>query len=498
MSDFSNDIYGLLKEIGPGRMSTTAYDTAWVARMIEVEPRLSNEALAWLSSHQLPDGSWGAKEVHYYHDQVICTLAAMIALTYRGRRASDRLQIERGLDALERISAGATQGLASAPNGATVGFEMIAPTLVAEAERLGIIKQQGDRILGRLANLRKAKMAKLAGLKISRHITPAFSSEMAGLDHIDLLHIEQLQEKNGSVANSPAASAYFASYVSKGNEAALSYLRNVVQSDGGTPFAAPFDLFERSWVLWNLALAMPTMTKEMKQLCEPHLTHIQKNWDVRSGISFSDTYTPKDGDDTSLAYSVLCQFGIPVDIRSVLNYEDEEYFRCYPLETDASISVNIHVLEALKQAGFEANHPSVVKVLNFLRANQVESAFWRDKWHSSPFYSTSHAIIAAHKYDHDMCDQAVKWILQKQKSDGSWGIFPGVSTAEETAYCIQALKVWEQNGGQFSRVRIEQATYWLEKHSTPPYPPLWIGKVLYSPENVVRSTILSAMLLARQ
>ena len=53
-----------------------------------------------------------------------------------------------------RIVGGATQGLQSDPNGATVGFEMIAPTLAAEAEKLGIIKRQGDRILGRLSKLR--------------------------------------------------------------------------------------------------------------------------------------------------------------------------------------------------------------------------------------------------------------------------------------------------------------------------------------------------------
>ena len=79
----------------------------------------------------------------YYHDRVICTLAAMIALSYRGRREHDKVQIEKGKLALERIVGGATQGLQSDPNGATVGFEMIAPTLAAEAEKLGIIKQAG-------------------------------------------------------------------------------------------------------------------------------------------------------------------------------------------------------------------------------------------------------------------------------------------------------------------------------------------------------------------
>jgi hypothetical protein len=319
---------------------------------------------------------------------------------------------------------------------------------------------------------------------------------MAGIDHIDLLDIDHLQESNGSIANSPAASAYFANFVKKGNENTLSYLRSVVQADGGTPFAAPFDLFERSWVLWNLALT-GYISKEVKALCEPHLAHLTNNWDVRHGVSFSETYTPKDGDDTSLTYSVLSQFGIFVDIQTVLNYEQEEYFHCYPLETNASISVNIHALDALGHAGFDAKHPSVLKIIAYLKKNCIEGVFWRDKWHSSPFYPTAHAIIAANQYDFEMSERAINWILQMQKPDGSWGIFPGVSTAEETAYCIQALKVWNESRGTIQKDRIEQALSWLERNQATPYPSLWIGKVLYNPENVVRSTILSAMQLAR-
>src|SRR5512138_1908632 len=121
----------LIDEIGPGHMDSTAYDTAWAARLGEVDWNLSSRSLAWLVENQLPDGSWGARAPFYYHDRVICTLAAMIALSYRGRREHDKVQIENGKFALERIISGATEGLQADPNGATIGFEMIAPTLAA-------------------------------------------------------------------------------------------------------------------------------------------------------------------------------------------------------------------------------------------------------------------------------------------------------------------------------------------------------------------------------
>ena len=249
MSDL---ITKLIEELGPSHMGSTAYDTAWAARLGEIDWDLSSQALSWLAEHQLPDGSWGAPAPMYYHDRVLCTLAAMIAISYRGRRGHDKVQVERGKLALERIVGNATLGLQSDPNGATVGFEMIAPTLAAEAEKLGIIKKQGDRILGRLSKQRAKKLAFLKENMINRHMTIAFSAEMAGTDGKHMLDIGNLQESNGSVGLSPSATAYFATYIKKGDEPSLQYLRSVVKPEGGLPNVAPFDVFEIAWSLWNL------------------------------------------------------------------------------------------------------------------------------------------------------------------------------------------------------------------------------------------------------
>jgi halimadienyl-diphosphate synthase len=493
--NIEEEVQKLLKEVGPGKMSSTAYDTAWVARLGEFDWELSNKALTWLCEHQLYDGSWGAKKPFYYHDRVICTLSAMIALTYRGRRANDRSKIERGLEALERVTSGATQGLAADPNGATIGFEMIAPTLVAEAERLGIIKQQGERILGRMARLRSSKMAQLAGRKINRMVTPAFSSEMAGTDGQTILDTDNLQEANGSVAHSPSATAYFARYLKPGEPRALAYLHEWATPEGGIPDDDPFDVFEPAWVLWNLQL-IPDFDIEFSDLCKPHLDRLQQNWDPQGGIAHAIEYTPKDSDDSALTYEMLTSFGRNVDIGGVLSYEEAEYFRCFALEANPSISANIHVLGALRSAGFDREHPSVKKTLKFLQAAQNGSIFWTDKWHASPYYATAHAIIIMQNYEKELCNNAVEWIINTQSEDGSWGFYD--STAEETAYAIQALCIWRRSGGKVPSGCIELGVNWLMQHSEPPYPPLWIGKALYAPELVVRSTILSAIQLGQQ
>ena len=54
-------VQGLLKEIGAGKMMNTIYDTAWVARLSELGEPIGEQALEYLRSHQLADGSWGAR-----------------------------------------------------------------------------------------------------------------------------------------------------------------------------------------------------------------------------------------------------------------------------------------------------------------------------------------------------------------------------------------------------------------------------------------------------
>src|SRR5688500_19239474 len=91
---------------------------------------------------------------------------------------------------------------------------------------------------------------------ISRHVTIAFSAEMAGIDGKHMLDLENLQESNGSVGLSPSATAYFATYIKRGDEASLKYLRSIAKPDGGLPKVAPFDVVEIAWSLWNLSLIL--------------------------------------------------------------------------------------------------------------------------------------------------------------------------------------------------------------------------------------------------
>jgi len=178
----------------------------------------------------------------------------------------------------------------------------------------------------------------------------------------------------------------------------------------------------------------------------------------------------------------------------VYHYEEPNHFRCSALETNPSISANVHLLEALRQAGLERDHPAVQKIIRFLRENQEKEGCWLDKWHSSPYYATTHAIISSMDYDRTLAESAIQWILRTRSPKGSWGYF--MPTAEETAYALHALCIWARSGGAVPRYLIQQSAVWLADHMDPPYPPLWIAKTLYCSEWVVRAEIITALILA--
>lgn len=479
----------LLCSMGAGMISSAAYDTAWLARLGDISPDLSEPALEWLRANQLPDGSWGASDLEYHHERLICTVSAINALARYGN-PSDARRVERGQATLGRWMSGFVNDYA----GATIGFELLIPTLLDEAKGLGMLNGNVNHVLYEYAAQRVVKLSRLPDKAINRNVTVAFSSELVGLGGMGLLDIDHLQEANGSVAYSPAATAFFALHVRPGDPAALSYLHHVAQ-DGGAPTITPIDIFEICWTLWNVLQAGPP-DDDLRALAQPHLDALEAAWWDGQGAGSCSGLSLIDGDDTAVVTEVLARFGRRIDLDAIRHYEGEDHFICFPMEANPSISTNIHILGALRAAGFEAEHPTVKKVLTFLRHSKRNGTYWFDKWHASPYYPTSHAVIAMIGYDDALAEQAIRWIVETQAPDGSWGFF--TPTAEETTYCVQALLAWKRHANTVPDGVIEKGVQWLAEHSEPPYPMLWIGKSLYCPREVVRGAILSTLYCAEQ
>lgn len=483
--DLEHDARQLLNELDQVAMSNTAYDTAWVARVPSAAGSSTSAfpgALEWLRQSQRPDGSWGAK-IEYYHDLVISTLVAIVALAECGDGSQDAEAIRRGESCLQQ----SIHNLHRDPY-ETVGFELILPTLLQEAQRLGLDLPYNS--CGKYNRMREEKLQLIPfQLIYSREVTTAHSLEFMG-SGLDIDHAADIQEENGSFGNSPSATAYF--LIECGDDPlARRYLAEALEAgDGAARPLHPVEIFNKSWVLYNLDLA--GLLDELKEEAKVHLDYFYQAWDQHRGIGFSREYSVPDLDDTAIVFKLLRQAGYDVDPAVFIAYERDNHFMCFPYERNPSLGVHIHLLDALRTCPDYEHQPRMVdKALGFYRT-QLHSADWFDKWHVSPYYILSHTIIATIGYDNELAREMVKCIVHAQRRDGSWGYFG--PTSEETAYCLQALLTYHRRVGPVDRAVIHHAVQYLyDQYLSQSYPTLWIDKCLYTPLHIVHSAVLSAL-----
>jgi halimadienyl-diphosphate synthase len=189
---------------------------------------------------------------------------------------------------------------------------------------------------------------------------------------------------------------------------------------------------------------------------------------------------------------VLDWAGYPVQPDVFANYEHDTHFRCFQDETDPSLSAHIRLLLALKTRRDSSQYTSwVEKILKFVRDYQLNHA-WTDKWHTSPFYLHSASIPALHAVDDVIASVHLQEVLGSQHSDGGWGYF-GSSTLEETAYALQSLLYWHCHVSKIDKQVLTAGVAYLSLNMQKRQPSLWIGKCLYTPSNVVRAAVLSAL-----
>ena len=479
-----------LKNMGKGKgaISPSVYDIAWMARLNENGVPIGKQAVEWLRENQLSDGSWGEELISYSHERLVCTLAAAVALARQGA-PQDKPRLERAAQAIDKYS----RLLPFDPIGETIGFEMIVPTLMVEAEKMNLISGNFPH-LNKLIQKRNAKIAALPNGFVNRKSTVIFSSEMIQPHEQDLLDIDNMQEPNGSVGCSPAATVWYMQNFSDANHnLTLEFLNGVIESNGMAPYITPIDVFETAWSLWNIGL-LENISDEIINVSQPLLDFLEMQWNP-FGLSAVSDFPVPDGDTTAMVLEALTMFGRPVDIQGLLSFEGPSYFLCYRIESNASISTNVHVYSALRQAGYPNDHPTMKTLAQFLQKNQLEGKYWADKWHISPYYTTAHGVIALVGHEPALADPAAKWIIETQQVNGGWGHY--LPTPEETAYALQALAIYARHGGIVPEKTIEKGRAWLIEHAYDQQPFLWIGKSLYTPKLVIETAIQSALELTK-
>ncbi len=483
IEDLTSAIQLLLSELGTGRVDGVAYDTAWVARLAQRYPGHGFEnSLEWLRQNQYEDGTWGAPLVHH-HDRFISTLAAVVALQEAGRELRDQRRIKRGEAALWKLI-----GKLGRDDNDTVGFPVLSASLAEEATELGLDVPHppvrfGERYRQKVASLLSQSS------RDWRRTSLSFSLEaMRTFVKSD----DDVLESNNSASVSPSATAGY--LLSHDDPGALSYLKQVTQanSNGGVPALSPIDTFEIAWSLNHLQHngAVEPDNFEVRRV----LRMLVLAWSKEVGVGYSTYVSLPEIDDTAAAFTVLNWGGYSLSPNVFASYELADHFCCFRGETDPSVSIHIRLLIALR---LFANDPQcelwIGKILHALQKFDQNGSFWSDKWHASPYYVNSAALYALHKVADDLAQSRLKWILRTQNDDGGWG-YLGVSTPEETAYCLEALLFWDRTVNRVDQGVLDSSAQYLMLHlNDGHYAPLWIGKSLYTPHNVVKSVILSAL-----
>ncbi|MGH3887863.1 MAG: hypothetical protein ACRDSZ_15090 [Pseudonocardiaceae bacterium] len=504
MSEISSDCYGAV--------SPSVYETA---RLVTLAPWLAGhrQRVLFLLQSQRRDGKWGGPDGYGLVPTLSATEALLASLRRWQRDRNGQVlhyadvvsAADRGLRALFGwLSADARVVVPD-----TIAAEIVIPALVAQVnahlDRFGpepVIGLDIWRGSGRLflpPGVDDGLLARLGHLVRQGHPLPTkllhsletLGPAVRGAPFVHPVH--------GAVGCSPAATAAWLED-STGCQAAVRYLETVQnRGRGPVPGVTPITVFERAWVLAALTAAGIGVTVPRGLTDSMHAAFGDCGVAAGPGL-------PPDSDDTAAALYALAQLGSPRSLDCLLSYQVDAHFSCFPDERTTSISTNAHVLQTFGRY-LEHNLPqrfrhqtAMGKLSGWLRDRQEADGSWWDKWHASPYYATACCAAALHRYSRSASaatlSRAVKWLLDSQREDGSWGRWSG--TYEETAYAVQTLlQTCESRADSSVEQAAARGCVFLQRSvGDHKHPPLWHDKDLYTPIRVVRAEGLAALHLA--
>ncbi|XP_020188280.1 9-beta-pimara-7,15-diene synthase, chloroplastic [Aegilops tauschii subsp. strangulata] len=230
------------KHLGKPEFSPSAYDTAWVAMVplpdTDRQAPCFPQCVEWILQNQHCSGSWGINQFGLLanKDILLSTLACIIALK-KWNVGSDH--ISRGLEFIGRnISTVMDKQIVS-----PIGFNLIFPGMFNHAIRMGLECPVRETDISGILHLCEMELRRLAGEESNgKEAYLAFVAEEGLVSLLDRNEVMNFQRKNGSLFNSPAATA--AVLVHRYDDKALQYLNSIVSIFGRTvPTVYPQNIY---------------------------------------------------------------------------------------------------------------------------------------------------------------------------------------------------------------------------------------------------------------
>ncbi|MCP5467867.1 MAG: hypothetical protein H7A32_01185 [Deltaproteobacteria bacterium] len=488
------ELVSLIKDLGKdgGFLSPSIYDTCQYLRFMP--PQDPMPTVEWLLEQQQADGGWGNINMPLSRD--VPTVAAILALDpYQNHFARIKKAQQEGLNFIKTQKKFWQQ---IDEDELMVGVEIILPKLLHEAKGKNILLDDEHYEILMMSREKKLKLVEQLGPCPGTPI--AFSWEA-----FDFLPDPLWFDASGSVGSSPAATiawlkkAELIPELKEYVEQARSFLQQAEKSTHYLsprllPFAWPVHHFEIIFSLFpmiqagldKIDLLFPLIQNKSKLL----FSEISKN-----GFGHNPFFISGDVDDTAEGLEILSHLGFPVDKNILKVFIKDEKIFTYPGELHASSSATAHAIHAMPN--LEINP---TPFYDFLYSFQREDGCWKDKWHISEFYSTSHALIALKKESSIAFDKGFNFLINSQNENGSWGS-SSQSTYIETSYVILSLLelktalpdlAKELNPALEKGFDFMLNNFHSKKSDT--YPKQWVGKELFSIYRVDRSFELSCIL----
>ncbi|MDA3649400.1 cytochrome P450 [Saccharopolyspora indica] len=461
-----------------GNLYPSVYETG---RLVSLVPWLTGheKRIEFLLSAQQPDGAWSGPGTV----ALVPTLSAVEALLAAGRTGAS---VDRGLsaaaDLLRRVE---RDGLP----GTLIPF-LIVPALVADInDRLGH---------ERLTLPPDLDPAALAALRADgwRNPVSAFYLEIVGPAAVGSTAVSPVA---GVIGCSAAATAAWlgpdAPAADDRSAESVDFLvRSQSTMDGPVAGLTSMTYFERAWAYRALAAAGTD-----PEVIAPLLEGLPG--DVGRAGAPSAPGAAADSETAALVLLATAdRTGVLPEPHCLWEYDRDTHFLTTVPVGAPSVITNARVLEVLhrylEQDPSDADRyaGAAARVARYLTDNQQPDGSWQDRWHVSPYYATVScglALLAAGRTE--PVGRAVAMVRESQRPDGSWGVHEG--TAEETAYAVLLLAAAPGE----HRDAIARGLAHLERAgSAGPHPPLWVGKDLYAPVNLIRAAVLAAAAAGRR
>ncbi|XP_050238848.1 ent-copalyl diphosphate synthase 1 [Mercurialis annua] len=323
-------VKSMLKSMEDGEISISAYDTAWVALVKDVNgsgaPQFPS-SLEWIANNQLSDGSWGDEQIFTAHDRILNTLACVIALKSWNLHPE---KCETGMKYfLENLCKLEDENAEHMP----IGFEVAFPSLLELAKDLDIQVPEDSPVLKEIYDSRNLKLTKIPK-DIMHKVPTTLLHSLEGMPGLEWDKLLKLQCPDGSFLFSPSSTAF--ALMQTKDQNALAYLNKIVQKfKGGVPNVFPVDLFEHIWAVDRLhRLGISRYFENELKEC---IDYVARYWE-EDGICWARNSKVHDVDDTAMGFRLLRLYGHEVSSDVFKHFKKGDTFFCFAGQSTQAVT----------------------------------------------------------------------------------------------------------------------------------------------------------------